>query len=1352
MKLHWQKFRSFLLLFGFIVLALSVGPLPAQASDGNLSFNVTYTKSAIAWNYIDASTASIMQGEWLNLKLNTVWNFSSGCWPGADSPTCSPPNPIGGANTTVIWKQESCPAGVSCYWYSRSGPLELTWGIVANMAYAPGIQISNTGGLAPGTYPIVFSVEEHPSACLQSGSCLTKKTFTVNLVVQGPAPQPSISAIPANVNFSAAAGGSAPAANSMTLRNTGSGTLNWTATTSQNWCHVSSTSGSVAAGSEVPLTVSVDAPSNVGTFNCAITFIDPNSSNGNQTVSVTYTVTGTPPPPPQGGPGSPILTSINPTQATLSQVQSQITMDVFGSQFNAVLSNNLPIFTRNADGQQTGIAAISFIPGGLKIYVPANLLVGTYTVQILNGADFINLRSNGLTFTVVPDSPKASILLSPSALNFSGVSGGQTPGTQALVIKNTGTAALDWTSSLSQSWCHVSPASGSIPAGGLVTATVSVDAPTNIGTFNCNLSISGSNTTNSPQAIAVSYQVSSSPTTAVCGFTNTAFRYMKFENIYPVAWAAWRELEFYDTAGNKLKPTIIGGSTDWIYPSQGAYGKPAAIDGNNYTQWNGADAGWVSPFSPPINIVFDFGKTVNLGRMRFLPQNTVARDVNVWVGDSPSNLTTLLQKVQGNYYEMVWIDYNCLSGGSVISLTPSTMAFTGTVGGSAPAGKTLSIYNTGAITMGWSAAADQNWCHVSPTTGTLAGGNTTAVNVTVDAPSNAGSFNCTITISSPITASQSMTVNYTVNQATPAKISLSPSSANFTAVSGSATPSGKTLTISNTGTGDLNWYATANQTWCHIAPASGLVTPGSSTVTTVSVDAPSNIGTYGCTITVSGPNTSSGPQNADVVYNVTAPLSATIALSSNSYTFNAVVNGSAPIGQSLAIRNSGSAVLNWTAAANQTWCRAQPSSGTLLPGAAGNTTISVNAPFGAGTFNCVINISAGNTTNSPQPVNVIYGVSSTPQAIINLFPTSYPFLASLGGPAPSVQTMTLKNTGNANLNWSAAVSQSWCHVSPSSGTLGQGASTNLSVSVDNPSNVGTFNCSLAISQVGNSNNVQQAAVTYKVDTAGISNPSQVTASAVACSVITISWQPGRNATAYRLYKNTVNSLPAVPYADSLSSTSYVDTNVTMGAKYFYWVQSIGSTGATPADVNSFDGATPSACQADLSPSDKNLQAINGVSQPHDDCDYNQFQGAPQSKTLKNGDILTFNINLCNLKGSNDATAVIVTDNLLNLDSPPGGFNVMVNGQPLRYVSAAPQVGEYSYDNSKYELTFNIGIVPLGSAKQITYDAQVKTQLNNVTGCVKCQSITAISFKKDNTSQPQTIDLYTPPIFYSVSKP
>lgn len=161
-------------------------------------------------------------------------------------------------------------------------------------------------------------------------------------------------------------------------------------------------------------------------------------------------------------------------------------------------------------------------------------------------------------------------------------------------------------------------------------------------------------------------------------FTSIPFRYLKFENVFPVEWAAWRELEFYDANGIKLSPIVVGGSSDWnpqtpkdpkwaggvssaeIAVGNNAGGKMAAIDGNLYTQWNSAAQYWVPNFSAPTNIILDFGKSVTLSRMRFSTQGENARNVNIWIGDSPTSQTALLKNITGSFTDMFWIDLSSI--------------------------------------------------------------------------------------------------------------------------------------------------------------------------------------------------------------------------------------------------------------------------------------------------------------------------------------------------------------------------------------------------------------------------------------------------------------------------------------------------------------------------------------------------------------------------------------------------------------------------------------------------------------------------------------------------------------------
>ncbi|KND48104.1 MAG: hypothetical protein AB201_00700 [Parcubacteria bacterium C7867-006] len=116
------------------------------------------------------------------------------------------------------------------------------------------------------------------------------------------------------------------------------------------------------------------------------------------------------------------------------------------------------------------------------------------------------------------------IQLSSTALSFSATAG-NTPAAQNVTIQNTGVGAYSWTGSADQSWCHISPTSGSINAGSSATLSISVDAIGSAGTYNCTVTITSTNADNSPQTISVTYTVSTAFTCASGGTVTTSGNY-----------------------------------------------------------------------------------------------------------------------------------------------------------------------------------------------------------------------------------------------------------------------------------------------------------------------------------------------------------------------------------------------------------------------------------------------------------------------------------------------------------------------------------------------------------------------------------------------------------------------------------------------------------------------------------------------------------------------------------------------------------------------------------------------------------------------------------------------------------
>jgi hypothetical protein len=104
-----------------------------------------------------------------------------------------------------------------------------------------------------------------------------------------PGAPPSLLANPASLSFTGYFNQSAPAPQTVSIYNQGTGVLNWTASASAPWIVLSATDGSTPAS----LSVSIDTSSLMpGTYTGTITITPSGGVTGAQTVNVTFTSTG----------------------------------------------------------------------------------------------------------------------------------------------------------------------------------------------------------------------------------------------------------------------------------------------------------------------------------------------------------------------------------------------------------------------------------------------------------------------------------------------------------------------------------------------------------------------------------------------------------------------------------------------------------------------------------------------------------------------------------------------------------------------------------------------------------------------------------------------------------------------------------------------------------------------------------------------------------------------------------------------------------------------------------------------------------------------------------------------------
>jgi glucose/arabinose dehydrogenase/PKD repeat protein len=203
----------------------------------------------------------------------------------------------------------------------------------------------------------------------------------------------------------------------------------------------------------------------------------------------------------------------------------------------------------------------------------------------------------------------------------------------------------------------------------------------------------------------------------------------------------------------------------------------------------------------------------------------------------------------------------------VLTTSPASLSFGGTVGGANPAAKTISVTNTGGGSLAFTASDDASWLTVTPASGSAPQDLSVAVNT---AGMTAGTYNATVRVESAgVNGSPKLIpVTLTLGAAPPPALSVAPASLSFSATQGAASPPTQTLSVANTGSGTLSFTASDNATWLAVAPASGTA-PATLTVTATSTGL--TPGTYSGSVTVTGAGATGSPATIPVTLSVTAP-------------------------------------------------------------------------------------------------------------------------------------------------------------------------------------------------------------------------------------------------------------------------------------------------------------------------------------------------------------------------------------------------------------------------------------------------------------------------------------------------
>lgn len=140
----------------------------------------------------------------------------------------------------------------------------------------------NTAGLTAGTYSSTITINAHKA---------TTQTQQVAVMLTVTSPSPVIGESPTSLSFIMTQGWTNSESQTLTITNTGKGTLSWSASGATSWMTLNPTSGALTAGQSNAVTVTVN-PTGLSTniYTAPVTIIAPGATNTPQQVLVTLAI------------------------------------------------------------------------------------------------------------------------------------------------------------------------------------------------------------------------------------------------------------------------------------------------------------------------------------------------------------------------------------------------------------------------------------------------------------------------------------------------------------------------------------------------------------------------------------------------------------------------------------------------------------------------------------------------------------------------------------------------------------------------------------------------------------------------------------------------------------------------------------------------------------------------------------------------------------------------------------------------------------------------------------------------------------------------------------------------------
>jgi len=740
------------------------------------------------------------------------------------------------------------------------------------------------------------------------------------------------------------------------------------------------------------------------------------------------------------------------------------------------------------------------------------LASGTHTCTVC----FRNLTNNcgdhciQVRLTVEP--PGRLEVSQASDLDSSGCQGGPfTPTTKTYTLTNTGACTINYSVSPQCNWVSPSSSSGSLSAGQSTSVTISLNGNANglsPGSHTCTVLFT--NTTN--------------------GSGNTSRQV---------------SLTVYEAACLELSPA-------GDLQSSGCQGGPFSPSQTSYTIRN-TGSSQCSAMS--------WSATKDCNWVDVTPSGSVpggqSSSVTVQINSNANNLSPGTHTCTvsfrndtngcGNTSRSVTL---VVDATACLEVSPQTdMPSDGCHGGPFdPSQTSYTIGNTGSSqcsAMSWSATKDCNWVDVTPSSGSVPGGQSNSVTVRINSNANSlspGTHTCTVNFRNDTNhcGDDSRTVTLVVGD--PACLQISPSGGLDAAgcEGGPFDPNAIAYTLTNTGSPlcpAVSWSASADCNWVTISPSSGSVSGGQSASVTVRINSNANAlasGDHSGTVTFSADRQICGPPTRSVALTV-VPGPCLAVSPAGGLTPSGCEGGPfVPDCGMFTVRNigcAGGSSIGWTAATDRNWISVSPASGSLNIGQSRDVEVCVNANAAnlpPGTHVC--NVTFTNTTDGCGNTSRSVTLTVDGPGCLAVSPAG-PFASSAcegAEPNPGSKTYTINNTGGAScppISWSATPDGDWVDVTPSQGQLAGGANRNVVLSLNSNAqglSEGTHECIVTFANMTNGCGDTSRNVSLAIDVPPDmpAGPSPQDDADTVSTGTTLDWADASGATKYDLYLDT----------------------------------------------------------------------------------------------------------------------------------------------------------------------------------------------------------------------------------------